>query len=161
MKKLKDILYKVKISEVVGSTSFDIDNISIDSREISSSDLFIAIQGVSINGHEFIARAIDNGAVAIVCESLPESLNSSVTYIKVGCSRESLSVISSNYYNIPSEKLKLVGITGTNGKTTVATLLFNLFYSAGYKVGLISTVVNRINEKKNKFYSNHSRFNTN
>jgi UDP-N-acetylmuramoyl-L-alanyl-D-glutamate--2,6-diaminopimelate ligase len=148
LKKLKDILYKVKISEVVGSTSFDIDNISIDSREISSSDLFIAIQGVSINGHEFIARAIDNGAVAIVCESLPESLNSSVTYIKVGCSRESLSVISSNYYNIPSEKLKLVGITGTNGKTTVATLLFNLFYSAGYKVGLISTVVNRINEKK-------------
>ena len=77
MKKLKDILYKVKISEVVGSTSFDIDNISIDSREISSSDLFIAIQGVSINGHEFIATAIDNGAVAIVCESLPESLNSS------------------------------------------------------------------------------------
>lgn len=150
MKKLKDILYKVKISKVVGSTILDINNISIDSREINSGDLFIAINGVYLNGHEYIYKAIENGAIAIVCEYLPDFLKNDITYIQVESARDSLPIISSNYYDNPSSKLKLVGITGTNGKTTVATLLFNLFYSAGFKVGLISTVVNRINDKELK-----------
>ena len=148
MKKLIDILYKVKISKVVGSTILDINNISIDSREINSGDLFIAINGVYLNGHEYISKAIENGAIAIVCEYLPDFLINDITYIQVESARDSLSIISSNYYDNPSSKLKLVGITGTNGKTTVATLLFNLFYSAGFIVGLISTVVNRFNDKE-------------
>ena len=140
MKELKEILYKVKISKVIGSTSISVSKLCIDSREIQANDLFIAIKGNAVDGHRFIEAAIKSGATSIVCESIPIDTQNGITYLEVNCSREALSIISSNYYDNPSEKLKLVGVTGTNGKTTIATLLFDLFKIAGFKTGLISTV---------------------
>ena len=140
MKELKEILYKVKISKVIGSTSISVSKLCIDSREIQANDLFIAIKGNAVDGHRFIEAAIKSGATSIVCESIPSDTQNGITYLEVNCSREALSIISSNYYDNPSEKLKLVGVTGTNGKTTIATLLFDLFKIAGFKTGLISTV---------------------
>ena len=140
MKELKEILYKVKISKVIGSTSISVSKLCIDSREIQANDLFIAIKGNAVDGHSFIEAAIKLGATSIVCESIPSDTQNGITYLEVNCSREALSIISSNYYDNPSEKLKLVGVTGTNGKTTIATLLFDLFKIAGFKTGLISTV---------------------
>ena len=140
MKELKEILYKVKISKVIGSTSISVSKLCIDSREIQANDLFIAIKGNAVDGHRFIESAIKLGATSIVCESIPSDTQNGITYLEVNCSREALSIISSNYYDNPSEKLKLVGVTGTNGKTTIATLLFDLFKIAGFKTGLISTV---------------------
>ena len=140
MKELKEILYKVKITKVIGPTSISVSQLCIDSREIQANDLFIAIKGHNIDGHEFIEAAIKLGATSIICESIPTDIQNGITYLEVNCSREALSVISSNYYDNPSGKLKLIGVTGTNGKTTIATLLFDLFKIAGFKTGLISTV---------------------
>ena len=140
MKLLKDILYGVRIEEVKGNTNIAVENISFDSREINNMSLFVAIKGHSNNGHDFIFFAEKNGACAIICEILPQNLKDGITYIKVSDSSESLGIISSNFYDNPSEKLKLIGITGTNGKTTCATLLYDLFRLRGFKTGLISTV---------------------
>ena len=140
MKLLKDILYGVRIEEVKGNTNIAVENISFDSREINNMSLFVAIKGHSNNGHNFISFAEINGACAIICEILPQNLKDGITYIKVSNSSESLGIISSNFYDNPSEKLKLIGITGTNGKTTCATLLYDLFRLRGFKTGLISTV---------------------
>ena len=140
MKLLKDILYGVRIEEVKGNTNIAVENISFDSREINNMSLFVAIKGHSNNGHDFISFAEKNGACAIICEILPQNLKDGITYIKVSDSSESLGIISSNFYDNPSEKLKLIGITGTNGKTTCATLLYDLFRLRGFKTGLISTV---------------------
>ncbi|MDD7886569.1 UDP-N-acetylmuramoyl-L-alanyl-D-glutamate--2,6-diaminopimelate ligase [Flavivirga sp. 57AJ16] len=137
---LKDILYKVTINAVVGSTSIGVDAIDFDSRKISDGHLFVAIRGNVVDGHRFIDAAIENGAVGIVCEALPENLTDGVTYIEVDNSSKALAIMGANYYGSPSENLKLVGVTGTNGKTTVASLLYQLFKKAGYKVGLLSTV---------------------
>ncbi len=137
---LKDILHKVTIEAIHGSTSISINKIEFDSRNIAKNDLFVAIKGNTSDGHQFIEKAILLGATAIVCEDLPENLNSSISYIKVKNANEALSFLGNNFYNNPSQKLKLVGITGTNGKTTVASLLYQLFKKAGYKVGLLSTV---------------------
>ncbi len=145
MKLLKDILYKTRIVEVVGSTNIAITSIHFDSRKIEKDSLFIAVKGTQNDGHQYIDETISKGAIAIVCEELPQNLNSKVTYIKVSDASLSLGIIAGNFYDNPSEKIKLVGVTGTNGKTTTVTLLFNLFKNLGYKVGLLSTVKNQIN----------------
>ena len=150
MKLLKDILYKVRLTGVIGSTNSSISSIAFDSRKVERNGLFIAVKGGVSDGHQFIDKAIEMGAKAIVCEKMPDNIISGVTYIEVENSGESLGQIASNFYENPSNKLKLVGVTGTNGKTTTTSLLFELFTNLGYKVGLISTVVYRIGEKEIK-----------
>ncbi|MGJ8592059.1 MAG: UDP-N-acetylmuramoyl-L-alanyl-D-glutamate--2,6-diaminopimelate ligase [Aquaticitalea sp.] len=140
MTELKDILYKVTINAVVGSTSVQVNAIDFDSRKIVKNDVFVAIKGTVSDGHQFIDTAIDKGAIAVVCEKLPAKLHNGITYIEVESASKALAFMASNYYKNPSENLKLVGVTGTNGKTTVATLLYQLFKKAGFKVGLLSTV---------------------
>ncbi len=145
MKLLKEILYKAGITEVSGSTDLEIKTISFDSRQKGQDILFIAVRGTNTDGHNFIDNAIGNGAVAIVCENIPSNANRNITYIKVSDSAYALGVIASNFFNNPSCELKLVGVTGTNGKTTTVTLLHDLFLSFGYGSGLISTIKNKIN----------------
>lgn len=140
MKILKDILYKVSLENVKGDTGVSINQVHFDSRKIENNDLFVAIKGTQSDGHNYIKKAIESGAIAIVCEKFPASLNDNITYIQVADSSIALAYIAANNYDNPSCNLNLVGVTGTNGKTTVASLLFQLFEKAGYKVGLISTV---------------------
>lgn len=140
MTQLKDILYKVTINAVFGSTSIDVNMLQFDSRLIANGDVFIAIKGVTVDGHKFIESAIDKGVSAIVCETLPKDLREGVTYVEVESTNQALAYMAANFYGNPSENLKLIGVTGTNGKTTVVTLLYQLFKKAGYKVGLLSTV---------------------
>jgi len=140
LKLLKNILYKVAVTAISGSTNKLVNSIEFDSRKVENASLFVAQKGLSFNGHQFINKAIALGATAIVCEELPEKLSKETTYIQVKNANVALAIIASNFYNNPSSKLKLIGITGTNGKTTVATLLYNLFQKAGYKTGLLSTV---------------------
>ncbi len=137
---LKDILYKVAIEAVNGSTEIAIGKISFDSREIRSNDVFIAIRGTISNGHDYIDKAIALGAIAVVCDIFPEKSVEGITYIRVKDTDEALALMAANYFGNPSLNLQLVGITGTNGKTTIASLLYQLFKKAGYKVGLLSTV---------------------
>ncbi|WP_299114336.1 UDP-N-acetylmuramoyl-L-alanyl-D-glutamate--2,6-diaminopimelate ligase [uncultured Winogradskyella sp.] len=137
---LKDILYKVTINAVVGSTSIAVNKIEFDSRQIKTDDVFVAITGTVTDGHKYIDDVIKSGALAIVCEVLPETLKDGITYIEVANSNQALAYMAANFYEHPSENLKLVGVTGTNGKTTVTSLLYQLFKKAGYKVGLLSTV---------------------
>jgi len=137
---LKDILYKVTINAVVGSTSIDVNALHFDSREVSNNDVFVAIKGTVVDGHEFIETALSKGANTIVCETLPSELREGVTYIEVESTSQALAYMAANFYGNPSENLRLVGVTGTNGKTTIVTLLYQLFKKAGYKVGLLSTV---------------------
>ncbi|NRD21682.1 UDP-N-acetylmuramoyl-L-alanyl-D-glutamate--2,6-diaminopimelate ligase [Winogradskyella litoriviva] len=137
---LKDILYKVTINAVVGSTSITVSKIEFDSRLIKTNDVFVAISGTITDGHNYIEKAIKDGATAIICEALPEHLQDDITYIEVANSNQAMAFMANNFYGQPSENLKLVGVTGTNGKTTVSSLLYQLFKKAGYKVGLLSTV---------------------
>ena len=150
MNTLKDILYKVPIEAVEGNTSQQIRGVHIDSRKVGLNDLFIAIKGTASDGHDFIQKAIDQGALAIVCEQLPENRLKGITFIQVSDARLAAAHIASNYYDNPSKKLKLVGVTGTNGKTTISTLLYQHFNGLGNKVGLISTVNIKVN---NQVYS--------
>ncbi|MDF1673186.1 MAG: UDP-N-acetylmuramoyl-L-alanyl-D-glutamate--2,6-diaminopimelate ligase [Vicingaceae bacterium] len=144
MKLLKDILYKAGIEEVVGSTQMAIEKICFDSREIEKFSLFVAVTGTQVDGHQFIEKAINDGAVAIICEEFPEEQQEGITYVRVKNSSEALGVAASNFYDNPSSEIKLVGVTGTNGKTTTATLLHDLYIQLGHKAGLLSTVVNKI-----------------
>lgn len=137
---LKDILFKVAIEAVHGSTEQVVNAVEFDSRKVDEGALFVAQKGLSFDGHQFISKAISLGAKAIVCEELPADLVAEVTYIKVKDSDVALAILSSNFYGNPSKKLKLIGVTGTNGKTTIATLCYELFKRAGYKTGLLSTV---------------------
>jgi UDP-N-acetylmuramoyl-L-alanyl-D-glutamate--2,6-diaminopimelate ligase len=141
---LKDILYKVSIRSVKGNTNIEVKDLQIDSRKVSAGSCFIAVKGSVVDGHRFIETAINNGASVIVCETIPAILKETVTYVEVENSAVAAGYISHNFYNEPSLKLKLVGVTGTNGKTTIATLLWKLFSGLGYKCGLISTVQNQI-----------------
>ena len=150
MSQLKDILYKVAIESVHGSTDLTIEKIEFDSRKVSNNDVFVAIKGTLSDGHQFIDKAISLGASVIVCEVLPTTLLENCTYVKVQNSNQALAFLSANYYDNPSEKLKLVGITGTNGKTTIASLLYQMFKKAGYKVGLLSTVKIMVDEVEYK-----------
>lgn len=140
MKILKNILYRVAIESVIGLTDVAVKALQYDSRKVVQGAVFVAIKGITFDGHAFISKAIDKGATVVVCQVLPEKLIKQVTYIVVGNTSKALAMMASNYYENPSDNLKLVGVTGTNGKTTVATLLYELFKKAGYKVGLISTV---------------------
>lgn len=137
---LKDILYKVAIEAVKGSTDIAINKMDFDSRKIEANDVFIAIRGSISDGHDFIEKAVKLGAVAIVCDTFPETLEKGITYVQVKDTNSALAYMAANYFGDPSQNLKLVGITGTNGKTTIASLLFQLFKKAGFKVGLLSTV---------------------
>ena len=137
---LKEIIYKVAIEAVKGSTDIAINKMDFDSRKIEANDVFVAIRGTISDGHDYIETAIFNGAIAIVCETLPETITKGITYIQVEDTNSALAYMAANYFGNPSQKIKLVGITGTNGKTTIASLLFQLFKKAGFKVGLLSTV---------------------
>lgn len=147
MMQLKDILYKVTINAVAGSTSIAVNALHFDSRQVSQNDVFIAFKGTTVDGHDFIETALENGAIGIVCETLPSILKEGVTYIEVENASKALAYMASNFYGNPSENLRLVGVTGTNGKTTIATLLYQLFKNAGYKVGLLSTVKVMVDNK--------------
>ncbi|MCZ4408001.1 UDP-N-acetylmuramoyl-L-alanyl-D-glutamate--2,6-diaminopimelate ligase [Cryomorphaceae bacterium 1068] len=144
MKLLKDILYQSRIKHVKGTTNVAVEAVVFDSRKVVGFSLFVAVRGDQADGHLFIDKAIELGAVAIVCEELPEELREEITYVQVENSREALGHLAANFFDNPSGELKLVGITGTNGKTTTATMLYRLFKLLGKKVGLISTVENRI-----------------
>ena len=150
MNELKHILYKVNINAVAGSTGIDISGLQFDSRKISAGDTFIAVKGTEVDGHDFIQSAIEKGATAIICEVLPDQLAEDITYVEVDDSAKALAIMASNFYGVPSDNLKLIGITGTNGKTTIATLLYQLFKKAGYKVGLLSTVRIMVNDEVHK-----------
>ncbi|MBP8792018.1 MAG: UDP-N-acetylmuramoyl-L-alanyl-D-glutamate--2,6-diaminopimelate ligase [Lutibacter sp.] len=146
MKSVKDILYKVAVVSIHGNTDKLIASVEFDSRAIKVNSLFVAQKGLVFDGHKFIDKAIELGAITIVCQELPEKLDTSITYVEVENSDTALAIIASNFYDNPSSKLKLVGVTGTNGKTTVASLLYNLFQKAGFKTGLLSTVKILVNE---------------
>ncbi|CAN5459798.1 UDP-N-acetylmuramoyl-L-alanyl-D-glutamate--2,6-diaminopimelate ligase [soil metagenome] len=144
MAELRDILYSVRITSTSGDMNVEVRGIAFDSRKVKAGFLFVASKGTQSDGHAFIDKAIADGAVAVICEVLPEAINESVTYVTVKNSAHSLGIVCSNFYGNPSKKIKLVGVTGTNGKTTVATLLYKLFGSLGHRCGLLSTVENRI-----------------
>lgn len=147
MRSLAEILKDIQPETVIGSKELIISQINFDSRKVKPGSLFVATRGTQVDGHDFIEKAIGSGAVAIICEALPEHLVKEVTYVKVSDSAEALGWAASNFHGRPSEKLKLVGITGTNGKTTTATLLYELFLSLGFKAGLISTIENKVNKR--------------
>lgn len=144
MANLQNILYKVHLQTVSGATDIEVKDVQIDSRNVTAGSVFVAIRGALADGHKFIDTAIANGAAAIVCDAIPSEKNINVTYLQVANTNEAVSYMAHNFYGEPSTKIKLVGVTGTNGKTTIATLLFKLFNALGYKCGLISTVQNQI-----------------
>ncbi len=147
MKKLNDILNKVDVLEIKGNEDITVNNVVFDSRMARKNDLFVAVKGTRADGHDFIPMVIEKQVSCIVCEYFPEERSRDVSYVKVKDSAKSLGLIASNFYGNPSRKLKLVGITGTNGKTTIATLLYKLFTRLGYKAGLFSTIRNYVNDK--------------
>lgn len=147
MNRLQDILYKVPINNVIGDTNSAISTVAFDSRKVEANTLFVAQKGVQTDGHLYINKAIESGAIAVVCETLPSIIHNHITYIEVADSNLALSYIAANFYDNPSEKLQLIGITGTNGKTTLASLSHDLFQNAGFPSGLLSTVQIKIGDK--------------
>ncbi len=147
-KQLNNILYGVPLQAVAGNTDIAVNKLAFDSREVAQGDVFVAVKGTQADGHQFIDTAIAAGATAIVCTALPARMASEVTYIEVTDSAGALGIMAANFYDNPAAKLKLVGITGTNGKTTVATLLYHLYQAAGYYTGLLSTIKNKIGQKE-------------
>ncbi len=150
---LKDILHKVSLTASSGDMNIPVANVRFDSRKVGKGDLFVAVKGTQVDGHKYIRTALDQGAAAIVCETKIEALDN-VSIVQTEDSSKALGIIAANYYGNPSKELKLVGVTGTNGKTTTVTLLFNLFRKLGYNVGLLSTILNKINE--NELPSTHT-----
>lgn len=148
MKVLVDFLHGVDISKIIGDIGTHFNQIHYDSRNLHPGDLFVAIRGTVTNGHNYIQNALKAGANVIVCEILPQTLTQGITYIKVPDTHSTLATLAANFYGNPSHNLKLIGITGTNGKTTVSTLLYQLFKKAGYTVGLLSTVTIRVGDKE-------------
>lgn len=148
MKNLKHILGNLKIERLIGQDDIQIQKIVFDSREVESNSLFVAQAGTTVDGHKFIDAAINQGAVAIVCEKMPESINERVCYVQVENSNKALGLLAADFFNHPSEKLKLIGVTGTNGKTTIVTLLHLLFSELGYKTGLLSTIENIVDGER-------------
>ena len=146
--KLHVLLYKVKIISVVGSTNIEIANIHFDSRKIQKGDLFVAIKGKSLDGHQYIDNTIRDGAKAIVVEQMPSVLDDNTSYIQVDCSKDALALVAANFYGNPSDRIALIGVTGTNGKTTIVSLLHQLFSLLDKKVGMLSTIENKIIEKR-------------
>ncbi|UKN03351.1 UDP-N-acetylmuramoyl-L-alanyl-D-glutamate--2,6-diaminopimelate ligase [Paracrocinitomix mangrovi] len=146
MQLLQDILYKTALLETHGSTQIEVNKIEFDSRSVEAGNVFVAVDGAHVNGHDYIGAAVEKGAIAVVCEKLPENLIDTITYCVVKDSADALGIMASNFYDNPSEEIKLIGITGTNGKTTTTTLLHDLVLDMGYAAGLLSTVVNKINK---------------
>lgn len=144
MKSLSDILYKVPLTGIWGKTDMPVRDVQIDSRQVQRGSVFVAVKGSAADGHRFIQKAIDAGAVAIVCEEVPAERSEGITYVQVGNSAEAAGLMAHNFYDAPTSHFKLVGVTGTNGKTTIATLLYKLFTALGYECGLVSTVENII-----------------
>jgi UDP-N-acetylmuramoyl-L-alanyl-D-glutamate--2,6-diaminopimelate ligase len=147
MMKLKELIQHIEVTEVVGDADREITGINIDSRLVKAGHVFVAMRGTAADGHAYIGRAIEAGATAIVCETLPEALSDAVTYVRVKDSEDIVGKLATLFYGDPTSKLELVGVTGTNGKTTIATLLYKLFRKLGYKVGLVSTVCNYIDDE--------------
>jgi len=147
MRSLKNILKGVEVLELIGDDSVLINNLQFDSRIVEQNDMFIAVDGTQVDGHKFIDSCIEKGASVIVCQKIPANIQTDTTYIKVADSSQALGILASNFFDNPSAKLKLVGITGTNGKTSTVTMLFNLFRDLGYHVGLLSTVSNKIDDR--------------
>ena len=143
---LADLLYKVSIRAVLGSTNIEVKDLQVDSRKVSTASCFMAIKGSSMDGHLFIDIAIQNGATTVICEILPIAVSENITYVQVENTAVAAGFISHNFYGAPSASIKLVGVTGTNGKTTIVTLLWKLFTALGYKCGLISTIQNQIGD---------------
>jgi len=150
LKNLRDILNKAGVENISGNEDVAVANVLFDSRKVQPGDVFVAVSGTQVDGHLFIDSAVRQGAVAVVCEVLPQNINTKVVWIKVKDSAFALGQMAANFYNRPSEKLKLVGVTGTNGKTTIVTLLHQLFLSLGYKAGMLSTIINKVNQKEIK-----------
>ena len=144
--KLKDLLTKIKPVEIIGNADIDITGINIDSRKIESGHLFVAMRGTQVDGHQFIPKAIEKGAAAVLCEEITEPVEG-ITYVKVADCEDSVGPVATTFYGDPTSKLKLVGVTGTNGKTTIATLLYNMFRKMGHKCGLLSTVCNYVDDE--------------
>ena len=144
--KLKDLLTKIKPVEIIGNADIDITGINIDSRKIESGHLFVAMRGTQVDGHQFIPKAIEKGAAAVLCEEIAEPVEG-ITYVKVADCEDSVGPVATTFYGDPTSKLKLVGVTGTNGKTTIATLLYNMFRKMGHKCGLLSTVCNYVDDE--------------
>lgn len=144
--KLNEVLKNITPIKIVGNDNVEITGVNIDSRRIKAGHLFVAIKGTQVDGHQFIDKAIELGADAVLCEELPEKLSRHVTYVQVESTEDAVGKVATLFYGNPSHKLKLVGVTGTNGKTTIATLLYNMFRKFGYKVGLLSTVCNYIDD---------------
>jgi UDP-N-acetylmuramoyl-L-alanyl-D-glutamate--2,6-diaminopimelate ligase len=148
MKQLKDLLFGVSLKAVSGTTAIEVSELCFDSRKATSLDVFIAIRGTQADGHGFIEKALGQGAIAVICEALPENLKDGVTYVEVEDSQKALAIMAANFYENPSRNLRLVGVTGTNGKTTICSLLYQLFKAAGYKVGLLSTIRILVDEEE-------------
>ncbi|MCL2027370.1 MAG: UDP-N-acetylmuramoyl-L-alanyl-D-glutamate--2,6-diaminopimelate ligase [Bacteroidales bacterium] len=147
MKKLTYIIENLAVETIIGTTDIVVNELCFDSRQVKSGSCFFAISGTTVDGHSFIERVVENGAVAVVCEVMPKKLSKKITYIQVKSTSYALGICAANFYGNPSEKLKLVGITGTNGKTTTVTLLHELFLKLGYKAGLLSTIENKIENR--------------
>ncbi|GGZ36149.1 UDP-N-acetylmuramoyl-L-alanyl-D-glutamate--2,6-diaminopimelate ligase [Echinicola pacifica] len=147
MKTLKDILYKVSLTSTTGNMDVEVKDIVFDSRKVSPGVVFVAVPGTRVDGHKFVDQAIADGAKAVVCEKLPASLQEGITYVEVVNAANAMGIMASNYYDNPSRKLKVVAVTGTNGKTTCVTLMQRLFMAMGYDTGMLSTVENKINDE--------------
>ena len=145
--KLQELLRNIKPSTIEGNANVEITGVNIDSRKIKDGHLFVAIKGTQVDGHQFIGKAIELGAKAILCEDMPQDKNDGICYIQVASTEDAVGKVATLFFGDPTKHLKLVGVTGTNGKTTIATLLYNMFRKFGYKVGLVSTVCNFIDDK--------------
>ena len=145
--KLNELLSKVKSADITGDADVDIMGVDIDSRRVKPGHLFVAVRGTQVDGHSFIPKAIEQGAVAVLCEDMPEERREGITYVKVSSTEAAVGPVATMFYGDPSTKLKLVGVTGTNGKTTIATLLYNMFRKFGHRCGLLSTVCNYIEDE--------------
>ncbi|OAB76059.1 UDP-N-acetylmuramoyl-L-alanyl-D-glutamate--2,6-diaminopimelate ligase [Cochleicola gelatinilyticus] len=145
---LKDILYKVTLEKVVGNTSVALRELHFDSRKVGLDDVFVAIRGTLSDGHNYIKKAVNQGAIAVICEEIPSEVVNGITYVQVADSQQALAIMASNFYGNPSEAIKLIGVTGTNGKTTISSLLYELFKAAGFETGLLSTVKIMVGNKQ-------------
>lgn len=145
---LSELIKNIDTVNITGSTDIEIKGVDIDSRRVAEDHLFVAMKGTQVDGHTFIGKAVDQGAAAILCEDMPAEVVEGVTYVQVSSTEDAVGKVATQFYGDPSRKLKLVGVTGTNGKTTIATLLYNMFRKLGYKCGLLSTVCNYIEEEK-------------
>ena len=145
---LKEIIRNIRPVSVTGGTEIEIKGVDIDSRRVAGGHLFVAMKGTQVDGHAFIGKAVEQGAAAVLCEDLPEEMKEGVTYVQVKSTEDAAGEVATQFYGDPSRKLKLVGVTGTNGKTTIATLLYNMFRKLGYRCGLLSTVCNYIEDER-------------